>query len=299
MVSCGDCQPTGKQPFDSTVKMAVFDDPKQGVAYSCNLIAALSSVAWVYWPAIKGVWDPCFWYKDNNGNWVLSEPNAVNDKFAFLNGELCNAKNGSADNGVWPAIYEKAWIKFRDTGRCDVSLATVDKWPQPIDALLALTGWGNRYFTKTPSSGTYAEIAKMCDSKGKIMFPMVAWTSPGSLSGYDQILSGHCYSVLGTYAAAGNYIVLRNPHGTYEGNLSSCQPAVLTASPYAGAGEIIGKTDTPVLPTSLPNQAYYKGSAAGQPVSEVQTNLKICKGIFAIRDDAFVKLFNGYAWVEY
>ncbi len=298
---------------------AEFDDPVQGVALSCNLIAALSSVAWVCnstscaskIPQIiltSGVYTVNF----------RSGPQNVNNRFEVnADGSLKNAK--STDSGMWPAIYEKAWIKMaQGSVPCDVSSVNTQYWPQNHYALGQLVPWGLNsreysdlyqywYDPKDPNlaknppqapvqKDPITTITSRCDRWGKIKVPMVAWTGASGhfQENYDQMRHGHCYSVLGYLTGFPDYILLRNPYGTTFGVNNSTN-----VLPYVTNGNWVGIDAQ--IPSSSTHYMYCTGSCSPTspyPVAKLAlvNNSPGARGIFGLHKNAFVNYLAGIGW---
>lgn len=289
---------------------ADWDDPIQGAAASCALISALSSVAWVYWPAFnvscQNPADPLapkLWKVDGSGNPSGLLPCCKVEK----NFEFGNAH--SSDQGIWPAVYEKAYIKAlnncpvgRDADYCNVSQYNA-QFPQKTAGLVALTGWSKYQFNPSGSLPSYPEaytnISGKCEGSRRTKVPMVAWTKtaanwpdqynagqPVSETnrplGYDQMRPDHCYSILGYIPD--QYIVLRNPRA-------------LSESSYSGTGHLL--SDGTVFHAGGTIYPYNKGNmdtSTSRNIAQITLNKSI--GLFALRKDQFQRYFLEYGWVK-
>jgi hypothetical protein len=293
-----------------------FDDPIQGKAHSCTLITALSSMAWVYWPKIIDTLAPTFYKLDGNGNASGTIPALAVEKQFEMNppGVFINAH--SSDSGIWPAVYEKAYIKDLKNGAggdpyyCDVSKVELDSlWPQKTGGLVALSGWGKVEYFNMTSPDPYITIKGLCEStKLRLKYPMVGWTqtrnswpdfynSSAKVSetnrcpGYNQMLPDHCYSILGYIPD--QYIVLRNPRArleVFQGYLESGPMA------HSGSGHLVA--DGTLLYPKGTMISYNKGGRPSVSISvNSNINLNINSGLFAIKKDEFQRYFVGYGYL--
>jgi hypothetical protein len=317
------CLGTTANPFDPR---ADFDDPIQGQAESCAFIAALSSVAWVYWPAISNSLGPALWKVNDNGDPAGQLPScSVTKNFEMTSpGVFKNAH--SSDNGIWPAVYEKVFIKKRDN--CGLSPTTVltppgptpprsddyycdvskddfkrdptgqnrwpNLWPQKTAGLVAITGWAKDHYnpngsTNPPYGDAYANISSLCDSKFRTKFPMIAWTKTNAPLGHNEMRPVHCYSILGYLSP--NYIVLRNPRATSEGSSTGGTVDLLD---QPGGSTVFFAGANP----------FYPYKTLGNPDTSVPSRnvgsltLNRSKGIFALSNTRFKEYFEGYGRVR-
>ncbi|MDD1711846.1 MAG: hypothetical protein LUQ69_01605 [Methanoregulaceae archaeon] len=286
---------------------ADFNDPIQGAIPNCAFIAALSSLAWIYWPKIMNTLSPTFYNLNANGDASGTLPVLAVEKQFDINAQ-------SSDAGIWPAVYEKAYIKDLRNGingdayYCDVSKSEFSLlWPQKTGGLVALTGWTKAHYnpsSNNPGQYIYTSLSD-AGSRPRPKFPMVAWTKtalnwPDTFNssqpvsdtnrcpGYDQMLPDHCYSILGTiYQNPLYYIVLRNPRGikeTYQGQ------------PYSGTGHLL--PETTVMYAGGTMYAYNRGAAgSSRAVGQIRLDMNTYPGLFAIRADQFQRYFLGYGRV--
>jgi hypothetical protein len=273
-----------------------FDDPIMGKAPSCALIAALSSVAWVCWPKIKDTLAPAFFAVNADGN-------VSGNLASFSVAKYFDAGNAhSSDNGIWPSIYEKAYIvdlnnnAKGDAYYCDVSKSEFNsQWPQKTAGLVALTGWA-KLQTDPVSMDAYNTISVKCEGTNmRTKMPAVAWTKTatdpiwvGKPYGYDQMIPDHCYSLLGCMLNGGQkYIVLRNPRYRSEN---------------ASNGHLVpdGTIFYPKPASGLMDcykQNYQIDSISLRKITgDIKLNLST--GLFAIHNDQFKQYFMGYGWVK-
>ncbi len=278
------------------LKGADYRAPVQGATPDCHFIAALASLAWAYPPWISQRTRPLNMTDTlASGNAPFSpEPGAV-DMISFYNAtgatpveiqidELVPVSQPGAnfiyarsDNAgeTWPAIYEKAWVKWF-TGFSDVDMPDYSKIAggDPIADLVNLTGWASssKSTSDMTSDAIWNDVRSNC--RGAWTFnPMAACTyssaaaapSPVTFSN-SGLVAWHCYSILGwIYANNERYIVLRNPWGNTPATLDVDNGAWTPIEQF-GPSEVLGLT----LPAN---------------------------GVFALRADIFQQCFAGYGWV--
>lgn len=269
----------------SWAESVAYDDPIQGaVTPSCSLIAALASLAWVYPQGIKinTLEIPFF-----NASTHASAGMTTITKSFWMEGTTFIHAHSSDAGEIWPAIYEKAYAKWKNGAEiCDISLLGSTKWPgNGVTALVELTGWqdpGNTYSTASSSaSATYTNIVNnYCAPPGagttsyQVKYPGAAWTTAGNPS--KGIPANHEYSILGVYTKGGiQYIVLRNPKGA---NPPSSD--LLDTSPS----------------WQVSYRTYQRGSAVGAAATTKTVSLS--NGTFALKMDAFKSSFNAYGFVK-
>lgn len=285
-----------------------WNDPIQGNAPSCAFIAALSAVAWIYWPKILNTLSPTFSAVNANGDASGTLPVFTIEK----NIDFGNAH--SSDAGIWPSVYEKAYMMDLKNGAngdayyCDVSKAEFSSsWPQKTAPLVALTGWTKALYNPTANNpGQYINTSLSdATSRPRPKFPMVAWTKTAAnwpdtfnaslpvgdtnrCPGYDQMVPDHCYTLLGTLLVNSvYYLVLRNPRArkeTYNGQA------------YAGTGHLLPESTVFYAGGSM--YAYNRGTAGvSRTVSQIKLDMATNPGIFAIRYDQFQRYILGYGRV--
>ncbi len=293
----GKCLGTDAGNISGTAK---FDDPCMGDACSCNLIAALSSIAWVYWPAIRSTLKPRFAGLSQE---IIIKAFQMRDDGAWK-----NTHPGPGKTCMWPAIYEKAYaydatnyvsdpVKGLDP-LCDVSILGPDKWPSPIDALIRVAnGPGDQTWYSTPILTSTSPVAPTLNTgrngspllnQQRITVPAVAWTKSlnglpmGSAIGDDEMVSEHCYSILGVKKIdAANYIVLRNPWGrSTGGNATNLAPD--------GAW---------YEPANKDHYAYLNNVPQPDKQTGVTVPLNRKNGIFGLKNSEFFKYFYGWGYV--
>lgn len=258
-------------------------DPIQGAVGDCYLIAALSSVAWArpYVIAQKtrttsqvqqGFVDMIEFY--SGGKWKKIE---VSELLPLSSPSMTFIYARSSEKGeIWPGIYEKAYAKWKNNDAGDRPDILRIAGGDPVRACSELTGLTPYYFWNSnyTAHDIWQKIRQNCISM-KTFNPMVAWTygtaPPGVNYSNAHIAANHAYSIVGwTYNENQEYIVLRNPWGTYEATLN-----------------VIGGNWTAW------DAPYYGGQGWWRPISFATPD-----GIFAIRADTFKTHFAGFGFVK-
>lgn len=210
---------------------AEFFDPVQGAVGDCYFIAALSSVAWAKTYEISqhtratGVTQQQFvdmitFYNSNAKALVeVGEAVPVNGT-----GKLLFARS-SEPGEVWPAIYEKAYAKWRTNDSTDTPNILAIAGGDPVAAAHQLTGLTPSYYATASLTADviYQRVRENCISC-KTFNPTVAWTYPSGDASPDKVnysnanlVANHAYSILGwDYRNGLRYIILRNPWGQTE-----------------------------------------------------------------------------------
>jgi hypothetical protein len=260
-------------------------DPVQGALGDCYFIAALSSVAWARTYSIAhrtratGIGQQSFVDMVeffNNGNVSRVEVtellplNSPGNSFIY-------ARSSEAGE-IWPAIYEKAYAKWRTGDTGDKPNYAPIAGGDPVRAAAQLTGLKPYYHWNAGlSADEIWQKVRQNSLSRKTFNPMVAWTYPSGQASPDNVnynnahlAANHAYSILGwDYQSAKKYIVLRNPWGCYESTLSGN----FTWLAY----------DTP----------YYGGPGWWRPV-----HMATADGIFALEAADFKKYFAGFGFVK-
>lgn len=187
-----------------------FFDPVQGQVGDCYFISAMSSVAWAMPFTIAdrtratGTVQDAFTHQVSffDGSWRSVE---VSDRVLVASGGSTSYYAHSAEAGeIWPAVYEKAYAKWRFGTNDDFPKIPDLAWGDPVAACRSLTG-GNSYYN-WHSGMTDAQLLSLVKSHsagGRTTTPMVAWTHG---AGSDEakraaidagIVASHAYSVLG------------------------------------------------------------------------------------------------------
>lgn len=187
---------------------AEFLDPVQGAVADCYLIAALSSVAWAM-PFV--IADRARATGSDNERFTHQiafhgagvEQVQVTDRILVDGGgwtPYCRSKEAGE---VWPAIYEKAFAKWRLGEVSDYPAIPNIAFGDPSIACAALTGLSD--YRNWHTSFTAAQILQLVQnhcSQGRTTTPMVSWTY-GSGEAADvayrdaNVVANHAYSVLG------------------------------------------------------------------------------------------------------
>jgi len=183
---------------------------------------------------------------------------------------------------IWPAIYEKAYVKWRTskdpTSRSDYStIYGMIAGGDPVGSAAAITGLTPYYYgTSGLTADAIWQKVRQNSISRKTFNPMVAWTygsspSPDVNYANAHLAANHAYSILGwQFVNNQKYVILRNPWGSYEAILN-VDNSTWTA------------WDAP----------YYGGPGWWKPIP-MATN----DGIFALRVDTFKKYFAGFGWVK-
>lgn len=273
-------------PGDFFEEATEFSDPVQGALGDCYFIAALSSVAWARTYVIaqrtratavgtNDFVDMVEFYKAGKPEKV-----EVTEKIPLISPNNTFIYARSSEKGeIWPAVYEKAYAKWR-TG---VTTDTPDYAPiaggDPVGAAAQLTGLTPYYFgNASMTADAIWQKVRENSVSAKTFNPMVAWTYPSGDASPDKVnystahlVANHAYSILGwQFVNNQKYVVLRNPWGTYEATLN-----------------VDGTTwvafDAP----------YYGGPGWWRPIA-----MPTVDGVFAIRADTFKSYFAGFGLVK-
>lgn len=254
-----------------------FFDPWQGGLADCWLIAAMSAVAWARPYAIAqrtratGVGQQDF----------VDEIDVHNDDGTTTSIEVTeriNLQSGSnaylwacstEPNEIWPAVYEKAFAKWRGHYTTDEPDMTVLNYGDCVDASLNLTGLAKTYYGNSGMTGNQIWQTVRANSLSYRTFnPMTCWTYGAAPAGLDygaaHVVANHCYTILGwNYVGNTEYIVLRNPWSFYEATLD-IQPGNWTAY----------------------DQSFWRPVTLGTG------------GVFSIKADTFQKYWAGFGVVK-
>jgi hypothetical protein len=260
-------------------------DPVQGAVANCYLIAALSSSAWArpYVIAHKnratGVNQLQFVDMIEFYSAGKTEKIEVTENLPLQspgNGYIYARSREPGE--IWPAVYEKAYAKWKTKDSGDTPDITKTAYGDPVGALAQLTGLVPIYkWTSGLSAHDIWQFIRSNCISMKTFNPMVAWTygtSPSPDVNYNNsgIVANHAYSILGwAYSQNTEYIVLRNPWGWNE-------PTANVLGGFWTAWD----------------QPYYGGSGWWRPID---LNVKN-DGIFAIPSTVFKKYYAGFGWVK-
>ena len=267
---------------------ADYTDPIQGALPNCHFISAMASIAWAKPYSIAQRTRPI-------ADTDTFESGKAVDMISFFSGTGAAPTNievtellpllqpgnvyqyaRSIDpEETWPAIYEKAWVKWftNDAGdRPDYSRVGGG---DPVQDMVNLTGLTPNYRGTTGMTGDQIYGDVRSNSRGAWTFnPMVAWTygsaddAPTPIN-YNTagIVADHAYSILGwMYHNNQEYIILRNPWGNTAGTLNT------DAGPWESIEQI---------------------ATGFRRILSLPAN-----GVFALRADAFQEYYAGYGWVD-
>ena len=219
---------------------AEWSDPMQGALGDCYFICSLCSVAWSRPYVIVNATCPSEDGDENNPYHMISFYKDKNKLESVEVTELLPVQEDSLDykfarsseeKEVWPAVMEKAYVKWRTGGQSDRPFYELIEAGDPVEACRHLIG-GKKTYRYTTGSGSGAMqlfqfVVENC-LFGRTVNPMVAWTYASQPKGYNyadaHLVAGHAYSILGHIGNADDderYIVLRNPWGTY-GAVQGC-----------------------------------------------------------------------------
>lgn len=255
-----------------------FFDPVQGGLADCWLIAAMAGVAWArpYTIAQRvratGIHEQDFVdqisiHNDNGTTTSIEVTERIN---VATSGHTYQWARSSETGEIWPAVYEKAFAKWRGNNTTDQPDMTALNYGDCVDASLNLTGLAKTYYDNSAMTGDQIWQTVRGNSLSYRTFnPMTCWTHGTAPAGLDYAAAGvvanHCYTILGWHYVAGTeYIVLRNPWGFHEAKLD-----VLATGPW---------------------QAF--DASFWRPVA-LNT-----AGVFAIKADAFKQYWAGFGVVK-
>lgn len=186
-----------------------FLDPIQGFVGDCYFIAAMSSVAWAMPFVIAdrnratGMNNEQFTHQiDFHGSGGV-ESVEVTDRILLTGGgftQFCRSKEAGE---IWPAVYEKAYAKWRLGETSDFPAIPNIAGGDPSMACAALTGLADyRNWHDSYTASDILQLVQNHSSSGRTTTPMVSWTH-GSGEAADvayrdaNVVAGHAYSVLG------------------------------------------------------------------------------------------------------
>jgi hypothetical protein len=213
---------------------AEFFDPIQGALGDCYFIAAMASVAWARPHMIRhltratGLNQQQFvnivrFFNPTDNQWSDVE---VTDNIPISTSSLQPLYARSSEDGeTWPAIYEKAYAKWRSGTQSDYPAYPPLTGGDPIRACAEITGLTEfAHFTGHYTADELWDIVRGNSMSRRTLNPMVACTygsdadlPPGVHYADANLVGWHAYSVLGwDYHAGQKYIILRNPWGSTE-----------------------------------------------------------------------------------
>jgi hypothetical protein len=284
---------TGQQWVDPGVfftNAADFTASVQGSLPNCHFISAMASLAWsdpfailhatrpIANPADAlvsgGAVDRIFFY---GGTGAAPQEVEVTELLPLIEpGNLFQyARSGHADE-IWPAVYEKAWVKWFTGDPGDEPDYSKVTGGDPVHDLVSLTGKTYNSFATAGQTGDQIWTAVRANCRGSWTFnPMVATTYSSAAAAptpidYDTsgIVAWHCYSILGwQYVDGTQYIVLRNPWGYHEGTLN-VDVGPWTSFDQFDGGDVVGTIGLPE------------------------------NGVFALAADTFQQYYGWYGWVD-
>ncbi len=273
---------TGGEYFECGTE---FTDPVQGAVGDCYFIAALASVAWARPYVIserkcsmgpsKTEKDILDFFEFYNGG--TAEKVEITQSLPMVNNSFIYARSSEVGE-LWPALYEKAFGKWKTKDQSDQPDILKIAGGDPVWALSILTNLVPNYrFNNSLSADTIWQTVRANSISCKTFNPMVAWTYPTAPPGVDynnaHIAASHAYSILGwAFNANQEYIILRNPWGTYESD-----PKVANIITWVAW-----------------DQPYYGDPHGWWRPIDMATN----DGIFALSSDTFQKYFQGFGWVK-
>ncbi|MCK6528725.1 C2 family cysteine protease [Myxococcota bacterium] len=225
----GEYTPPGAEwgdPGDFFDEAAELHDPVQGALGDCYFIAALSAVAWarpyVIAQRTRATAHANADFFDrvdfHSGGAVVSVEVTENVPLVAGTRGWYYARSSEAGE-IWPAVYEKAFAKWKTNGSSDRPDFAPIAGGWPVRSCEELTGLAGT--TRTTSDHSADDIWSMVRSNSlsyRTFNPMVAWTycrkdPPVTYAG-SGLVGYHAYTVLGwAYVGGEKQIVLRNPWG--------------------------------------------------------------------------------------
>ncbi len=218
---------------------AEFFDPVQGAVANCYYIAALSAVAWAtpyrisHMSRATGQSQQQFtnlirFYKPESNGQGVDKEIEVTDTVPVnsTSGNFIYCRSSEAGE-IWPAVYEKAFAKFKTGTTTDHPDITATGWGDCVLATAQLNGLTRHYYGNNALTGDQIWDLVRGNSLSKRTFnPMTCWTygtAPDGLSYSDaNIVGSHCYTVLGwDYYCNKKYLILRNPWGNTEATVGT------------------------------------------------------------------------------
>lgn len=214
---------------------AEFFDPVQGAVANCYYIAALSAVAWATPRRIAQATratgtnqqqfvDVIRFYRPDSGGVVDREVEITEAIPLGAGGNPIYCRSSEAGE-IWPAVYEKAYAKFKTGTSGDRPSILDTAWGDCVLATAHLNGGKRAYFTTAGRTGAQMwDIVRASSMGGRTFRPMTAWTySSGTASEKKivysdaNIVASHCYTILGwDYRNGVRYLIVRNPWGNTE-----------------------------------------------------------------------------------
>lgn len=224
-------------------------DPVQGSLGDCYLLAALSAVAWTrpellapvtkLWSGVT--WDDVGFYDATFIRRVVSVSEQVPTTSASA--LLIYARSSEAME-IWPAVYEKAYAKWKTGTTSDRPDYRAITGGSPATALGELIGHAPERVdcAAVSENDLWGYIVEYCRADRRAWVPMVTWTWPSGTAGVSykdaNLVASHAYTVMGWEEWAGKrYVIVRNPYGwrdTTAPSLAGTWEALRTAwwKPY-------------------------------------------------------------------
>lgn len=266
-----------------------FTAPVQGGLPDCHFISAMAALAWANPYAITqavrpinsadalatgGAVDRVYFY---SGTGAAAQAVEVTELIPLIEpGNVYQYARSGHTNEIWPAVYEKAWVKWFTDDPGDRPDYSKVGGGDPVHDLVSLTGLNYNSYATAGQTGDQIWTAVRSHCRGSWTFdPMVACTYSSSAAAptpidYDTsgIVAWHCYAILGwQWVNGAQYIVLRNPWGYHEGTLNVDSGPWTSFDQFEG-GDVVGTL-------SLPEH-----------------------GVFALEADTFQQYFGWYGWVN-
>lgn len=232
-----------------------FSDPVQGQVGDCYLIAALSSVAWAMPHEIvdrnraTGTDNERFKHQIGFHGANGVENVEVTDNVLVTSGGWTHFARSKEAGEIWPAVYEKAYAKWRLGEMSDFPAIPNIAGGDPSIACAALTGLSDyRNWHQWYDAGQILQLVKDHTSNGRTTTPMVSWThgsGPAADVAYTDanVVAGHAYSVLGwmqrtEYTFGYRLEQIDIPHWDWPIPGPGPDPFVHASSPLLGSSSI-------------------------------------------------------------
>jgi hypothetical protein len=267
-----------------------FTAPVQGALPDCHFISAMAALGWADPFAILhatrpvanpgdalstgGAMDRIYFYSATGS---APESVEVTELLPLIEpGDVYQYARSGHTGEIWPAVYEKAWVKWFTKDPGDQPDYSKVGGGDPISDLVSLTGKTYNSFATAGQTGDQIWNAVRGNCRGSWTFnPMAATTYSSSAAAptsidYDTsgIVAWHCYAILGwQFVNNTKYIVVRNPWGYHEGTLN-VDVGPWTSFDQFDGGDVVGTF-------SLPES-----------------------GVFAVAADTFQQYFGWYGWVD-
>lgn len=186
-----------------------FLDPIQGAVGDCYVIAAMSSMAWAMPFVIAdrnratGMDNEQFTHQIGFHGSNGVENVEVTDRILLTGGGFTQFCRSKETGEIWPAVYEKAYAKWRLGEVSDFPAIPNIAGGDPSMACAALTGLADyRNWHDSYSASDILQLVQNHCSDGRTTTPMISWThgsgEAGDVAYRDaNVVAGHAYSVLG------------------------------------------------------------------------------------------------------